>query len=1357
MRKITLLILLLLIFVSAKSQNQSIRFNHVTTKNGLSINRITAIHKDKAGYMWFGTYWGLNRYDGKEVKNYFHSEDVNEISLTHNSIRWIEDGPNDIMLIQTGAEISGYDVYKEQFVDISELLGSIPVQSGQVAKVVKDNEGNVWMIGITFGLFKITPEGEVIFLNSNERGVFQNTPEMHDILLDENGNLVVAQQDGKFFIIDVKTHAILDSWYLNGVEQGDYLLDIFIDSKKGIWTYARYESEGILYFKDRDSSPILISEKQIGSNLVSSVLEDDLGRIVISTDHGGVTIINTPSMEMSRHEYNPSDPTSLNHYGAVSAYKDDEGTMWIGTNKGGVSYFNPSANAFNYYKYKSETDEVFNDINATIAVSEKEIWIGSDAGGLMLLNTVTNEYEVICKETGTSSNNLISTTVVSLAKGKNGIWIGTYHGGLNFYDGNKYISYIDKPGLFEINDNSVWALLVDSKDNLWTGTLRGGVSVFNANHKKIDEISIANGKLDSNYITDMDEDENGNIWIGTGFGFHKYNLSTKKIDQWLKDTQDVNSLINNSIEKIHCDQKGNVWIGTQNGLSKYSIENNSFKNYTEKQGLSSSYIVSIEEDENGGIWVGTNKGISHIESVENETFIRNYNESDGLQGELFNQNSSSISEDGLMVFAGANGLNIFRSENINYKSSVSKNIFNEFKIDNQEVVFGKDFNGRVVLDNGLNQIERIDLKHFENSLSIGFAALNFQRPEKVVYRYMLEGFDKHWLRASPNQRSANYTNLDPGNYVFRVQSTSDVSFTDDNTIELRIMIATPFWKTPLAYFGYLTIGLFILYFLLRIRIDRERLKAEIENEKVQAKRLHELDLMKIRFFTNIGHEFRTPLTLILTPVERILNSVHDSQFSKEYMVIQKNAKRLLTLVNQLLDFRKMEAGQHQLSLSGGDLVGFVKDIIESFSDLSNENSIKIHFHTEYHEFLTQFDRDKMEKVFFNLLSNAFKFTEPNGEISIRIKTLESNNEEHKVRISVSDTGIGIPAENLSHVFARFYQSDVPSNMINHGSGIGLSITKEFVELHGGEIRVESVENQGTTFTLDLPLTKKSIIEETEPVENSIEEGIVQDQMNTLNNKKYTVILVEDNADFRYYLKDNLGQYFNMLEAENGEIGYNKTLQYQPDLIVSDVMMPVMNGIEMTERIKKERKTKHIPIILLSSHQSDTHKIEGLKAGAMDFISKPFNFEILENRIKSALRLKENITDSQKKIEVSPSEIAVTSLDEKLIQKALAIVEENMSNADFSVQELSRELGVSRAQLYKKVVSITGQSPIEFIRDIRLKRAALLLEKSQLSVSEIAYKVGFNNPRYFSNYFKAAYKTLPSKYLDKKREEAEVVS
>jgi signal transduction histidine kinase/DNA-binding response OmpR family regulator len=574
---------------------------------------------------------------------------------------------------------------------------------------------------------------------------------------------------------------------------------------------------------------------------------------------------------------------------------------------------------------------------------------------------------------------------------------------------------------------------------------------------------------------------------------------------------------------------------------------------------------------------------------------------------------------------------------------------------------------------------------------------------------------------------------------------------NDTPTQLVITVLPPFWKTKIAFVMYVVVVLLALLFSRRLILERERMKYRIRQERQEAQQLHELDMMKLKFFTNVSHEFRTPLTLILTPLEKMLRTTGEGEQKKQFLLIQRNARRLLNLVNQLLDFRRMEVQEVKLNASEGDIIGFIHEAANSFNDLSEKKNIRFSFSSSVESLESVFDKDKLEKILFNLLSNAFKFTPDSGSVMVNTDVIDVGGIRN-LRIKVADTGIGIPIDKQEKIFERFFQSDLPKSMVNQGSGIGLSITKEFVKAHGGTIDVESTPDKGSTFTVLLPVPEINAehkgVEEIEELLPETEE--ISTETNGLHHKP-VLLLVEDNEDFRFYLKDNLKFQYKIIEASNGKSGLKQALENIPDLIVSDVMMPEMNGIELCKKIKNEKSTSHIPVILLTARTAEEQKVEGFDSGADDYVTKPFNFEILQSRIKNLIHQRELFQkDFRKQIEVRASNVNITSLDEKLIQNAIKFVEQNISNPDFSVEDLSRELAMSRVHLYKKLQALTGKAPLEFIRSIRLQHAAQLLEKSQLTVSEVAYKVGFNNPKYFARYFKEEYNVLPSAYASGKR-------
>jgi len=606
--------------------------------------------------------------------------------------------------------------------------------------------------------------------------------------------------------------------------------------------------------------------------------------------------------------------------------------------------------------------------------------------------------------------------------------------------------------------------------------------------------------------------------------------------------------------------------------------------------------------------------------------------------------------------------------------------------------------------------------------------------------------------------------LNPGTYTFYVKTANDIGKWSDSTTKLQITILPPFWRTGIAYFIYILLILGILYFSRRYILLRAREKFKIEQERREASRMHELDLMKIKFLTNVSHEFRTPLSLIIAPLDKLISITADKQGRNQFELMQRNARRLLNLVNQLLDFRKLETQEIKLNPSKGDIIRFLKDISYSFMDMAEKKDIKFTFHAVNKALVTLFDPDKLERIMFNLLSNAFKFTQEHGEIEVKVQSRELTSGVNKIhhqllKIQVIDSGIGIPLEKQDKIFERFFQNEVPGSMLNQGSGIGLSITKEFVKLHGGNITVVSEPGKGSCFTVEIPIM---LLEELQTPINELEilvatgssdeiEDIREISMHeipvpVLSSKKLTILIIEDNEDFRFYLKDNLKAVYNIIEASNGKSGWQKALQFHPALIVSDIIMPEMDGIELCRKVKTDPRTSAIPVILLTAKTTDENRLEGYQTGASDYITKPFNFEILQSRIKNLLNQQASLRKTfEKKVEAQPADIQVVSENEKFISLALEIVEKNMDNDAFSVEELSKKLYISRVGLYKKLFAITGKTPIEFIRTIRLKRAAQLLEKTNMTISEIAFEVGFNNPKYFARYFKAEYGKLPSVY------------
>ena len=659
-------------------------------------------------------------------------------------------------------------------------------------------------------------------------------------------------------------------------------------------------------------------------------------------------------------------------------------------------------------------------------------------------------------------------------------------------------------------------------------------------------------------------------------------------------------------------------------------------------------------------------------------------------------------------------------------------------------------------------MKNIELNYNENVFSIEFAALNYFDPDKVKFEYMMQGFDKNWITADNLTRKAPYTNLDAGVYTFKVRA-SNAGFWNSKVLTLHVKILPPWWKTNLAYLLYVLAFSGGLFYIRNQGIKKLRTQFLLEKEREETQRLHELDLMKIKFFTNVSHEFRTPLSLIMAPVDKIIKRVNDTDVKDQLLLVNRNAKRLLNLVNQLLDFRKMEYQELKLHKRQGNIVSFIRELSYSFTDIAEQKRIDFIFDTEIEEFYTSFDHDKIERILFNLLSNAYKFTHAGGQVSVLLNLRSGKkNNDTQVEIRIIDTGIGIDRDKIEKIFEPFFQNDIPGSMLNQGSGIGLSITKEFVRLHQGEVIVESEPNQGSCFTVLLPLQqldKKLFTDTAVLLPHAAEDtGLIAGKKgngikDNRDVKKPTVLLVEDNDDFRFYIKDNLKDSFNILEAENGKKGWQKALAQHPNLVVSDITMPEMNGIDLCLKIKSDSRTSHIPVILLTAVAGEEQQLKGLGTGASDYMTKPFNFEILVSKIKNILSQQESMRKTyQKRVDASPTELRIESPDELFIKKVLLLIDKNISNPGFSVEELSSDMFVSRYTLYKKILQMTGKTPNELVRQMRLKRAAQLLETGHLTISQICHKVGFKSQKYFVRTFKAEFNTIPSRYAESFKEE-----
>lgn len=1372
----------LLNFQSIFSHYLQYNFLHLDINSGLSHNQINCFYQDKEGFLWIGTMSGLNKYDGYNFKIFRH--DVNDTNtLKDNFIISLFEDPDGNIWINTRQEFTIYDPYKELFYRNPNLYSkkfNLPFNANSVIKIIKDGKNRFWFISSQNGIYYYSKEKK-IHLKSDIKDLNTLYSDfISDAKLSKNNNLWLISNTGIFELLNTDSLKIIyrnneiNKYYNNKI----FNFRLYVDSDDDLWIFAENIADGIFYFNRKTNSLSHYSTSsnpiKLNTNIVKDVIEEKKGIIWIGTDHGGINIINKKDNSINYILSNPNDTRSLCHNSITTFFKDKNGIIWIGTYKKGINYYHENLIRFKLIQHKviDPSLQMYDDVNCFTEDKHGNLWIGTNGAGLIYYDRKLNKFSFY-KNNPNDKSSISSNVIVSLYLDKRDtLWIGTYYGGLNIFDGKKFTRFMHSPdNPYSIADDRIWSIFEDSKGNLWIGTLGNGLDLYDRKNKIFKHFKSGEiNSLNSNFITYITEDKEGNLWIGTALGITVLNLYTKRNRYFSYDINNKNSLSNNNILSIYCDSRGWIWVGTREGLNLYNNKTNSFIRFNKLNGLPDDAILTITEDNSGNLWMGTPNGLSNMiiknNDINNLNFeIHNYDESDGLQGKEFNERAVYKTRNGELIFGGPNGFNIFKPEDIKINKYLPEIFFTGFYIINKPIVPGNKINGRVLLENSILHTKHITLKFKENIFTIEFTGLNYFQPEKNKYKYKLEGFNDNWMETNADQRKITYTNLNPGTYTFKVIAANNDGVWNEKGNEIVITVKPPFWKTKFAFILYFIIIFSALAFLRFITLERERMNFKIEQERREAQQRHEIDMLKIKLFTNVSHEFKTPISLILSPIENLLKEINNEAHRNTLLMIQRNARRLLNLVNQLLDFRRLEFQSFTLNLSFGDIVSFVKDCVNSFIDLSEKKEIRLTFNSEINQLNTYFDHDKIEKIMFNLLSNAFKFTPVRGKIEVNLYLLNSlpenliNDNEKPIfkkwiKIDVKDTGIGISKEKQQKVFERFYRDETPGKRLVDGSGIGLSLVNEFVKLHHGKITLESEYNLGSCFTIYIPyINNPALLEHTkEPIENqNLNKEIVQIEESHYNTKKPSILLIEDSEDFLFYLKDNLKIKYHIIEAKNGKEGIEKAIKFIPDLIVSDIMMPEVDGIELCKTLKNNKNTSHIPIILLTALSSEQRKIDGFECGADDYITKPFSFEILESRIKNLIQQREIIRKSfQKKFELTPSEIQITPLDEKLIQKAINIVEQNISNPSFSVDKLAREIGMSRVHLYKKLTALTGKTPIEFIRVIRLRRAAQLLEKSQLSISEIAYQVGFNNPKYFTRYFKEEFNVLPSEYAAGKR-------
>ena len=1393
------------------AQRNETAIQRLNASDGLAENSVNCMLQDRLGFLWLGTQNGLHKYDGYAFKVYLPNPD-DAGSIRSRSFLYISQGvvySSQGMLYEDADKNLwiGGDGGLHRYLRDSDRFQHYPLQVGaenleryKVIYITGDSakRGRLWVSVEARGLYQFDPVRETLVPVASMSNFFNGTvrPEFTGIVCENDSIVWVGTKENGLlrfnFATQRVTHHFIPTPDPHSISSNN-ISTMLQDRRDNLWIGTRGGGLNKLVWPAFDRTAATFTRYQHDPNDPHS-LSDNIIRCLDEDANGKLWIVAGDAVSPSNqlNLFNPQTSQVIRHSIAlskhlVSVLVDRSGLVWAGTGTEGVFKLNLKALKFPHYTMPPDAPNSFYGkyIGALCEDREGNIWLGGEMAGLYRLNRQSGKYTYF-RNDPIHRDSLSADHVNCIIADRHGaIWIGS-NAGLHQFDSRKkaFKRYQHDPqNPHSLAANGVTSIFEDRSGVLWVGNWTGTLHRFDPATERFTryrEFAENGDRYSGAGIFGIAEDEHGVLWLATnGDGLVKFDPAIGKLKGFKK-----NSSEGIAVTRPLIDRAGRLWIGGLGigGLALFDRKTETVtKIITEADGLLYDSTYGIEEDNHGNLWISSARGLSKY-NPDRATF-HHYFKQDGLQDNEFRYWTHYKSRSGEMFFGGQYGFNAFYPDSIKDSDYAPPIVLTDLRINNRPVAIGKDS----PLRKDIAVAEEITLAYDQNDIAITFAALDFSMPERNLYSFKLENYDDDW-RAPGKERTAVYTNLDPGKYVFRTRGTNYDGVWNEAGTSLRVIITPPWWRTWWAYAIYGALMFGILYAIRRYEMNRQQWKHGLELERVESEKLKELDSLKSRFFANISHEFRTPLTLILGPIENLRQRLVDDDAKQELSMMQRNGQRLLRLINQLLDLSRLEAGKLTLETRPGDLLAFLKGVVFSFESLAKQKGIILQFEALENLPPVYFDADKLEQVLVNLLSNAFKFTAEGGKISVQLsvgreqfsvasKQLRNNQliTDHSLLITVKDTGSGISADRLPRIFDRFYTTGEGYAKDHSGSGIGLALTKELVELHHGEISVASEVGKGTAFTVRLPLVpvvsdQLSVTSDQLSVSNveSIEDRALQienrvasvrnpgsrivqpatsDEQQETSNEKPVLLLVEDNADMRAYIRNHLSATHRVLEAEDGVDGFNTAADLIPDLIISDVMMPKMDGYQLCEKLKNDERTSHVPVILLTAKSSGESKVEGLELGADDYLIKPFDARELQARVKNLIEQRHRLRERfGKEIKLQPRDIAITSTDERFLERAIAVVEEHISEAEFDVETFSRKVGMSRKHLHRKLKALTDQAPSEFIRTLRLQRAAQLLEKHAGNVTEVAYEMGFNSLSHFAKAFKEQFGALPKDYV-----------
>ena len=1365
---------LFILFNLQAQSGKNISFAHI--HEGLPQKSIAVILQDHYGFMWFGTRYGLSKYDGNHFYT-FRADPKDSTSLSSNSIRdMLVDQQGNFWIVSEAGGLTYFDYKKGNFKtywhdpanpnSISEDYGSA---------LFIDHAGILWIGTDHGGLNRFDPKTETFtrFYHNVADPSSISSNRISDIIEDDFGNLWIATQGGGMNLYNRSSQRFIHYKSENTGLSSNSIYNLN-KGKKCIWLGTAQGPCSLTYNPNGSFSfvPLTIENqpelKPLNQVSILAILEDAQQNVWIGTENKGLYLYNKKQKHFTRFSRNDRGGNSIASNSIWSLYEDRSNNIWVGTFENGINEYDQFQQKFRHIRQSPDIKYglSYNTVSSFVEDPDGNMWIGTDGGGLNYLNEKTGRYTQFHHDEQ-RKNSLASDAVLDLLIDRSGdLWIASWQGGLSkkIKGTDAFMNYNYKNKGNQSDCISFgYHLMEDHNERIWVSFYREGIGVFDKKTETF--ISLYPDEdnplsISATKIRVMYEEKPGVYLLGSeGKGLDRivvdehYQIKEKKHFRY--NPHQEGGISHNIISVIHEHDSTHLWIGTfGGGINIYHKEKQTFEYINEESGLPSNVIFGIEQDHHGDVWVSTSKGLVRINKKKE---IEVFGVKDGLQNEEYVKNSSYIRPNGELFFGGINGFNRFFPYEIKRNTEVPDVFITGFKVfDKPEYTFEDGQVLQNIFPNG-----EIDLAHSENDFEFQVSVLNYSQSSKNKLAYMLYPYQENWEYIGPTDR-IHFTNVPPGSYEFRVKGSNNDGVWNEKGAAIKLQIAKPWYATYSAYMIYGFCVVLLFFWERRVAIVRERLKTKLDLDHLKLTKLHELDELKSRFFANISHEFRTPLTLIIGPLKSLLSVTYKGDPQSQYRIMLRNAEKLLRLINQLLELSKLESGSMKLQAREEDIVKFLKPTVHAFTSYAERQIIDYKCEFPDEPLAVYFEKDKLEKIVVNLISNAIKYTPEFGKVVFSLRK-----EGNEAVIEVKDTGIGIPEKQLAYVFDRFYQVDGKQQK---GTGIGLALTKELVELHKGSIQVESEEGSGATFTVKLKLGKEHLeVDEISMIANSDYEPNYEDKgaLSSVNPNVVPahvendaveaedgipiILLAEDNDDMRLYISEFLDTKYRLIEAKDGAEAIELAKKHIPDIIVTDVMMPHKDGYEVVEEIKKDEKTSHIPIIMLTAKASQESALQGFEIGVDYYVTKPFNPKLLELRINNILKTKERFRErllNSQIPELSPKEIKIASKDQLLIKNLMKCIEDNMSNSDFTVDDICKELGMSRTQLYRKIKGLVGQTANEFIRSMRLKRAAQLLKQNEMTIAEVTYQVGFNDLQYFRFCFKKQYGVNPSEYLKK---------